>query len=82
MHRIIFDFRSDVKRMKVQIFVVQIFQLQMKILGKLLNTIRDFKNDYLISTEMLKTNKILVNIIAVIAVLKGGGCLMVFNDLS
>ena len=31
---------------------------------------------------MLKTNKILVNIIAVIAVLKGGGCLMVFNDLS
>ena len=54
----------------------------MKILGKLLNTTRDFKNDYLISTEMLKTNKILVNIIAVIAVLKGGGCLMVFNDLS
>ena len=50
MDRVIFQLRSNIKWIKVRVVCIQV-----------LNTIRDFKNNYLIGTEIMNKNEILIN---------------------
>ena len=50
MDRVIFQFRSNIKWIKVRVVCIQV-----------LNTIRDFKNNYLIGTEIMNKSEILIN---------------------
>lgn len=50
MDRVIFQLRSNIKWIKVRVVSIQV-----------LNAIRDFKNNYLIGTEIMNKNEILIN---------------------
>ena len=50
MDRVIFQLRSNIKWIKVRVVCIQV-----------LNTIRDFKNNYLIGTEIMNKSEILIN---------------------
>ena len=50
MDRVIFQLHSNIKWIKVRVVCIQV-----------LNTIRDFKNDYLIGTEIMNKSEILIN---------------------